>query len=63
MGSIKSRFARKAAKSTVKHTARGAGSKLRRDPLRSGVLLAAGAALGLVAGWLIARPSAAPSPG
>ena len=55
MRSIKSRFARKAVKSTARHTARGTGSKLKRDPMRSGTLLAIGGAVGLLAGWLIAR--------
>jgi hypothetical protein len=55
MNPIKSTLARKAVKSTAKHTARGAGSKLKRDPMRSRTLLAIGGAVGLLTGWLIAR--------
>jgi hypothetical protein len=55
MKPIRSVLARKAVKSTAKHTARGAGSKLKRDPMRSGTLLAVGGAAGLLAGRLSAR--------
>ena len=55
MKPIKSILARKAVKSTARHTARGAGSKLKRDPMRSGTLLAIGGAVGLLAGRLTAR--------
>jgi ElaB/YqjD/DUF883 family membrane-anchored ribosome-binding protein len=55
MRSIKPTLARKAVKSTAKHTARGAGSKLKRDPMRSGTLLGIGGAVGLLAGRLTAR--------
>ncbi len=57
MNSIKSTVARKAIKSTAKHTANGTGSKLRRDPLRSATLLAIGCAIGLLAGPLLRRVS------
>ena len=40
--SLKSAVACKAAKVTVKHTAHGAASKLKRDPVRAGTLLALG---------------------
>jgi ElaB/YqjD/DUF883 family membrane-anchored ribosome-binding protein len=55
MRSIKPMLARKAVKSTAKHTAHGAGSKLKRDPMRSGTLLGIGGAVGLLAGRLTAR--------
>jgi membrane protein YqaA with SNARE-associated domain len=55
MAKIKRKFARKAVKSTAKHTAHGATSKLRRDPLRSATLLAVGCAVGGLAGWMLAR--------
>ncbi len=62
--SLKSTVARKAAKVTAKHTARGATSKLKRRPIRATTLLALGGAIGAVAGWLAARSTtAAPSPG
>lgn len=57
MKAIKSKIARKAAKSTAKHTARGTASRLKREPIRSGTLLAIGGAVGLLVGWLLARPS------
>jgi hypothetical protein len=62
MTPIKTMLARKAAKSTAKHTAHGTAAKLRRDSLRSGVLLALGAVAGLAAGWLLARSPASRAP-
>lgn len=57
--SLKSAVARKAAKVTVKHTAHGTASKLKRDPVRAGTLLALGGALGFLAGRFAApTPSA-----
>lgn len=53
--SIKNKMTRKAAKKTVKHSAHGTASKLKREPLRSVTLLAIGCALGVVAGWFVAR--------
>lgn len=47
MKSIKSTLARKAVKSTAKHTAHGAASKLKREPLRTTTLLAVGCAAAL----------------
>jgi hypothetical protein len=55
--SVKTKLARQAVKTTAKHTAHGAGSKLTRKPFRSVTLLALGATLGLVVGWLIGRSS------
>ena len=50
---------RKAAKATVRHSARGLASKAQRKPLRSIGLLGAGGlaglAAGLAAGWFAAR--------
>jgi hypothetical protein len=56
MKSMKAKIARRAVKSTARHTAHGTTSKLRRDPLRAGSLLAIGGAVGLAAGWALARP-------
>lgn len=58
MPSLKKAIARKAAKSTAKHTAHGTASKLKRNPLRSVTLLAAGALLGgfAVAAWGARQP-------
>lgn len=63
MSTIKSTLARKAVKATAKHSAHGTASKLRRDPIRAGTLLAVGAALGAFAGWTAGRGSATPSTG
>ena len=52
---IKQKLARKAVKSTAKHTAHGATSKLKRDPLRTSTLLFTGAIVGLLAGWFAGR--------
>jgi hypothetical protein len=65
---IKQKLARKAVRSTAKHTAHGAASKLKRDPLRTSTLLLAGAVVGLLAGWFAGRGNSgavlqsAPSP-
>jgi hypothetical protein len=58
--SLKSRFVRKAAKSGAKHTAHGAASKLKRQPMRAGTLLAIGGALGFLAGKLSSSATHAP---
>jgi F0F1-type ATP synthase assembly protein I len=63
MPAIKKTLARKAVKSTAKHTAHGAASKLKRNPMRATTLLGIGCLVGGVAGWLLARTSAATSPG
>ena len=57
--SLKSTIARKAAKATVKHTAHGTASKLKREPMRAGTLLAVGGAVGALIGWLAARDGGA----
>ena len=53
--SVKTTLAKKAVKSTAKHTAHGTASKFTRKPFRSITLLALGAAIGGVVGWLIGR--------
>jgi len=60
MQPIKKKLARKAVKSTAKHTARGTASKLRREPLRATTLLGLGGLVGGVVAWLVARSSAPP---
>jgi hypothetical protein len=52
---LKSTLARKAVKTTAKHSAHGAASRLTRDPVRTSTLLALGAAIGAAAVWLIGR--------
>ena len=52
---IKSTLARKAVKSTAKHTARGTASKVKREPMRTTTLLGLGALIGAAAVWLIGR--------
>jgi hypothetical protein len=56
MPSIKKALARKAVKTTAKHTAHGTASKLKREPLRVTTLLGLGGLVGGVVGWLAARP-------
>jgi hypothetical protein len=56
--SIKKVVARKAVKSTAKHSAHGTASKLKREPLRATTLLGLGGLLGGLAGWLAARAGA-----
>lgn len=57
MPSIKKAVARKAVKSTAKHTAQGTVSKLRRDPIRATTLLALGGLIGIFTGWMLGRSS------
>lgn len=52
---IKRRLARKAVKTTAKHSAHGAASKLKREPARAGALLGAGALIGVFLGWVVGR--------
>jgi hypothetical protein len=66
--SVKTKLARQAVKTTAKHTAQGATSKIARKPFRSVTLLALGAALGGIVGWRIGRSGGgeaylAPAPG
>lgn len=56
MPSIKKALARKAVKTTAKHTAHGTASKLRREPIRAATLLGLGGLLGGALGWFVARP-------
>lgn len=58
MSAIKRVVTRKAAKAAAKHTAHGAVSKLRRDPLRAATLLGLGGAIGAAAGWIAGRSAA-----
>jgi membrane protein YqaA with SNARE-associated domain len=53
--SVKTKLARKAVKTTAKHTAHGTVSKFAHKPVRSTTLLAAGALIGGLVGWLIGR--------
>lgn len=55
MAKIKKSLARKAVKSTARHTAHGTASKLRREPARAATLLGLGALAGGFTGWLVAR--------
>lgn len=59
MSPIKKSLARKAVKTTAKHSARGAASKLKRDPLRAATLLGLGGLVGALAGWMVGRGGAA----
>jgi hypothetical protein len=55
MPSIKKAVARKAVKSTAKHTAHGTAAKLKRQPVRSAALLGVGCVTGGIAGWALGR--------
>ena len=50
---LKSMLARRAVKTTAKHTAHGAAAKLKREPMRTTALLGTGALLGATATWLL----------
>jgi len=53
--SVKTNLAKRAVRTTAKHTAQGAASKMARKPFRSFTLLALGAGIGGIVGWLIGR--------
>jgi hypothetical protein len=53
--SVKKALARKAAKATVRHSAHGAASKLRRDRVRTATVFGFGVAIGALAGWMAGR--------
>ena len=53
--SVKTKLARKAVKTTAKHTAHGAISKIERKPFRTFTLLTIGALAGALVGWLVGR--------
>jgi hypothetical protein len=63
MSAIKNTIARKAVKATAKHSAHGAASKLKRDPIRVITLLGIGGTLGALAGWMAGRNTATASVG
>jgi hypothetical protein len=54
---LKTTLARKAVKTTAKHTAHGTASKLKRDPLRNSTLIGLGLLIGAAAVWVIGRLS------
>jgi len=53
--SIKKAVAHRAVKTTAKHGAHGAASKLKREPVRATTLLGLGGILGVAVGRLSAR--------
>ncbi len=53
--SVKKAIARKAVKTTARHTAHGTASKLKRSPVRAATLFGLGCAAGLLAGWALGR--------
>ena len=53
--SIKKTIARKAVKSTAKHSAHSTASMLKRSPARALTLLGLGFAAGAIAGWVLGR--------
>lgn len=62
MSSIKKSIARKAVRSTTKHTAHGTAAKLRREPFRATTLLGIGGLIGAVVGWSAGRAGGNPEP-
>jgi hypothetical protein len=58
---LKKTIARKAIKTTAKHSAHGALAKAKREPIRAITLLGLGCLAGGMAGWMAAR--SAPAPG
>lgn len=58
MPAIKNTLARKAVKATAKHSAHGAASKLKRNPMRAATLLGVGGAVGALLGWMAGRSAA-----
>ena len=58
MAKLSRKVERKAAKATVKHSARGLSSKAARRPLRSVSLLSIGGAVGASIGWFAGRKTA-----
>lgn len=58
MAKLNRKVERKAAKATVKHSARGLSSKAKRRPLRSVSLLSLGGAVGATVGWFAGRKTA-----
>jgi hypothetical protein len=59
---LKTILARKAVKTTAKHTARGTASKFKRDPVRATTLVGLGALIGAAAVWLLGRAGGSDSP-
>lgn len=55
MPKMKKALARRAVKTTARHTAHGAASKLKRNPVRALTLLSLGGVVGAVAGWIAGR--------
>lgn len=62
MSSIKKAIARRAVKSSAKHTARGTASKLKRSPIRAATLVGIGCTAGVVAGWVLGRTASSHDP-
>jgi hypothetical protein len=58
VGKVGRKVGKKAAKTTVKHSARGVTSKAKRQPLRSVSLLSLGGAVGATIGWFAGRKTA-----
>lgn len=53
MSSVKAKVVNRAVRTTARHSAHGAASKLRRKPLRSVTLLALGGTVGAALGWML----------
>jgi hypothetical protein len=58
MANLGRTIGKKAAKATVKHSARGVAAKAQRKPMRSATLLTVGGMFGALAGWFAGRSTA-----
>lgn len=58
MPKMKKALARRAVKTTARHTAHGTASKLKRNPVRAVTLLSLGAVVGALGGWIAGHGAA-----
>lgn len=61
MASIKKSLARKAVRSTAKHTAHGTAAKLKRQPVRGATLFGLGALVGALVSQIVSRMASTPT--
>lgn len=59
---LKTILAKKAVKTTAKHTAHGTASKFRRDPMRAASLIGLGVLIGAATVWLLSKAGGSQPP-
>ncbi len=59
---LKSTLAKKAVKTTAKHTAHGTASRIRRNPMRASSLIGLGVLIGAAAVWLLGKTGSPAGP-